>query len=137
MKNDNNKIKFQSLIICCCLFLMGFVISTLVFILYPNEILCEYTKNELLCYKETKICNKGYWGNECIKCLNCKNGVMVLEQILVVVIVFAQKDGTEYYVTNVILVIMEIIAPNVIVVKIMEFVMVVILCLVMVNVYVN
>ena len=79
MKDDNdknnNKIKFQSLIICCCLFLMGLIISTLIFIFYPNEILCKYTKNELLCYEETKICNEGYWGNECIKCLDCKNGI--------------------------------------------------------------
>jgi hypothetical protein len=68
----NKKTKIYSISICFCVFIAGSIISSFFFFLHPNNVLCDYTNNEYLCNK--KVCNKGFFGENCLECKICQNG---------------------------------------------------------------
>ena len=76
MKDDyqekDNKVKLHAFFVCLCFFSLGLIGGALFFFLYPNDILCNVTTNKYLCNK--KICNKGYFGKDCLECKICDNG---------------------------------------------------------------
>lgn len=76
MENDyqekDNKVKLHAFFVCLCFFTFGLIGGALFFFLYPNDILCNVTTNKYLCNK--KICNKGYFGKDCLECKICDNG---------------------------------------------------------------
>ena len=76
MKDDydekNHKIKLHAFFVCLCFFSLGLIGGALFFFLYPNDILCNMTTNKYLCNK--KVCNKGYFGKDCLECKICDNG---------------------------------------------------------------
>ena len=76
MKDDydekNHKIKLHAFFVCLSFLTLGLIGGGLIFFLYPNDIFCNVTTNKYLCNK--KICNKGYFGKDCLECKICDNG---------------------------------------------------------------
>lgn len=72
-EEKSKKVKLHAFFICLCFFIFGSIIGTFFFFLYPNDILCDYTNNKYLCNE--KICNKGFFGLDCLECKICVNGI--------------------------------------------------------------
>lgn len=71
-EEKNKQVKIHAFFICLCFFIIGSIAGTFFFFLYPNDILCDYTNNKYLCNQ--KICNKGFFGSNCLECKICING---------------------------------------------------------------
>ena len=71
-EEKSKKVKLHAFFICLCFFILGSIAATFFFFLYPNDILCDYTNNKYLCNE--KICNKGFFGPDCLECKLCING---------------------------------------------------------------
>ena len=69
---ERDRVNAKAGLICCSVFFLGLLFGGLILIFYPNDILCSYTDNNLLCEKIT--CNTGYWGEQCLKCKDCLKG---------------------------------------------------------------
>ena len=72
---ERDRVNAKAGLICCSVFFMGLLIGGLFLAFYPNSVLCPYTDNTALCTKTS--CNKGYWGENCLKCKQCVNGTCI------------------------------------------------------------
>lgn len=72
---ERDRVNAKAGLICCSVFFLGILIGGLFFAFYPNSVLCPYTDNSILCTKTS--CNKGYWGENCLKCKQCVNGTCI------------------------------------------------------------